>query len=62
MPGRKKVTEVFREHAVPQELRERMPLLVADGEVLWVPGLVRSAWGAIRPATRRRWEMWTNWE
>lgn len=62
MAGRKKVVDVFQEHRVPRALRGRMPLVVAGDEVLWVPGLVRSAVGAIQPETRRRWELWCKWE
>lgn len=62
MSGRKKVSDVFQEHRVPRDLRLRYPLLVAGEEVLWVPGLLRSAVGAIRPETRARWEIWSNWE
>jgi tRNA(Ile)-lysidine synthase len=62
MSGRKKVSDVFREHRVPQALRARMPLVVSGGEVLWIPGLVRSSAGVVGPTTRIRWEMWTNWE
>jgi len=62
MTGRKKVFDVFQEHRVPTSLRTRWPLVLFGSEVVWVPGLVRSTVGPIGPATRSRWEMWTNWE
>ncbi len=51
--GRKKVQDVFVDGKVPVALRRSWPLVVAEGEVVWVPGLVRSPWGEVSPKTRK---------
>ncbi len=43
MEGTRKVKDVFIDHKVPGSYRARLPLVVADDEVVWIPGLVRGA-------------------
>ena len=40
--GSRKVKDVFIEHKIPAEQRPRFPVVVLDGRVAWLPGLVRS--------------------
>jgi len=43
MQGTRKVKDVFIDHKVPGSHRARLPLVVANDEVVWIPGLVRGA-------------------
>ena len=52
MQGHKKVKDLFIEKKVPLPVRRVLPLLLAAGEVLWVPGYGRSEMGKVRPETR----------
>ena len=38
-PGRKKLKEVLREKGVPAAERDRLPVFVSRGEIVWAPGL-----------------------
>jgi tRNA(Ile)-lysidine synthase len=40
--GSRKLKDVFIEHKIPIERRRRFPVVVLDGRVAWLPGLVRS--------------------
>ena len=51
--GSKKVQDVLVDAKVPRESRAAVPLLVAEGEVLWVAGVLRGAGAALAPGTRR---------
>lgn len=42
MRGHKKVKALFIEKKTPMILRQRLPILVAEGEILWIPGCGRS--------------------
>jgi tRNA(Ile)-lysidine synthase len=42
MAGHKKVKDLFIEKRVPLSVRARLPLLVLDHEVVWIPGYARS--------------------
>ncbi len=52
MDGHKKIKDLFIEKKVPSSIRRAIPLLLAGGEVLWIPGYGRSEMGKIRPETR----------
>lgn len=39
MQGHKKLKDFFIDRKVPQPQRDRIPLVVADGEIIWIPGL-----------------------
>jgi len=51
--GSKKVQDVLVDAKVPREARPAVPLLIADGEVLWVAGILRGAGAALGPSTRQ---------
>ena len=38
-PGGRRLKEVLIDHRVPRERRDRLPLLVVDGRIAWVPGV-----------------------
>jgi len=42
MAGHKKVKDLFIEKRIPLSVRARLPLLVLDHEVVWIPGYARS--------------------
>ena len=51
--GTRKLQDILVDAKVPRERRERLPVLVCGGEVVWVPGLrVAQAW-RVRDARRR---------
>jgi tRNA(Ile)-lysidine synthase len=37
-PGRKKLKEILRARGVPQSQRDRLPVFLSRGEIVWVPG------------------------
>lgn len=39
MSGAQKIKDLFINEKVPPELRRRMPLLLSEGEIAWVPGV-----------------------
>jgi tRNA(Ile)-lysidine synthase len=52
MQGHRKLQDVFVDRKLPRALRQTCPVVEVDGEVLWVPGVVRSGRALITPATR----------
>jgi tRNA(Ile)-lysidine synthase len=52
-PGSKRLKEFLIDVKVPRWKRDRLPLVVAGGEVLWVVGIRRGAAAPVTPATRR---------
>ena len=40
--GSRKVKDVFIEHKIPSDQRRRFPIVLLEGRVAWLPGLVRS--------------------
>jgi tRNA(Ile)-lysidine synthase len=38
-PGRKKLKEIFRAKGIPAAGRDRLPVVLSGGEIVWVPGL-----------------------
>lgn len=42
MAGSRKVKDVFIEHKIPSDQRRRFPVVLLEGRVAWLPGLVRS--------------------
>jgi tRNA(Ile)-lysidine synthase len=53
MMGSRKVKEVFIDHKLPPVLRARYPLITLDGQVAWIPGLVRSRLALLSSETRK---------
>lgn len=52
MAGHKKVKDLFIEKKVPREVRRTHLLLVAEGEVIWIPGYGRSEVAKVSPHTQ----------
>ncbi len=55
LAGHTTVKRLFSARHVPRHLRHDHPLVVCDGEILWIPGCGRSARGLIGPTTTRCW-------
>ncbi|MBK8012437.1 MAG: tRNA lysidine(34) synthetase TilS [Deltaproteobacteria bacterium] len=56
MTGRRKLKEILREAGVLRHARAHtMVVARPDGEVLWVPGVVRSGYAPVGPDTRDVW-------
>jgi tRNA(Ile)-lysidine synthase len=53
MPADKKLKEFFIDQKIPLARRDRIPLLVSGGEVLWVAGLRINEHYKIEPGTKR---------
>lgn len=53
MVGHKKLQDLFVDRKVPLRLRRSTPVVEAAGEILWVPGLVRSNRALVSAATSR---------
>ena len=52
MAGARKVQDVFVDRKTPRALRASWPMVIAEGEIVWIPSLIRSRYGLITPATR----------
>jgi tRNA(Ile)-lysidine synthase len=53
--GHTSLKRLFASRHVPRHLRSDHPVVVCDGEVLWVPGCGRSEHGLVGPTTTRCW-------
>jgi tRNA(Ile)-lysidine synthase len=53
--GSTSLKRLFSSRHVPRHLRADHPIVVCDGEVLWVPGCGRSERGLVDSATTRCW-------
>ena len=53
MKGRKLLSDLFGEAAVPRLRRGRLPVVVGGEEILWVAGLRASERGRVTPETKR---------
>jgi tRNA(Ile)-lysidine synthase len=51
-PGRKKLKEIMRAKGIPAGERNRLPVFLSGGKIIWVPGLPVSEDFKITPATR----------
>ncbi len=52
-PGRKKLKEIMRAKGVALAERDRRPVFLSAGEIVWVPGLPVAEAFKVTPATRR---------
>jgi tRNA(Ile)-lysidine synthase len=52
MQGHRKLQDVLVDHKVPIRSRRTCPVVELDGEVFWVPGVVRSSQALVTPNTR----------
>ena len=52
--GEKKVKEILIDRKVPRDERWGRPVVCdADGAILWIPGVLRSAHAPVTPETRK---------
>jgi tRNA(Ile)-lysidine synthase len=52
--GTRSLQDLFTDHKVPREQRPQLPVVLAAGEVAWVPGIATAERFAATAATRRR--------
>ncbi len=52
MSGTRKVQDVFVDRKTPRARRASWPMVVAEGQIVWIPGLIRSRFGLVDPASR----------
>ena len=52
MKGVRKLHDIFIDRKLPRVSRSSWPVVMLDGVVLWVPGMVRSRVATITPATK----------
>lgn len=57
MAGHKKVKDLFIQQRVARPLRARIPLLLVDDEIFWIPGYGRSSHAQVRAGTREVWNI-----
>jgi len=50
--GERKLKKLFLEHDVRPDVRDRIPLVQADSDLLWVPGVARAETAPISPRSR----------
>jgi tRNA(Ile)-lysidine synthase len=55
--GSRSLQDLFTDHKVPRERRPQLPVVLAAGEVAWVPGIATAERFAATPGTRRRVEL-----
>jgi len=53
MTGQRKLSDIFIDRRVPRGLRSCCPVVEAEAQVLWVPGVVRGSLGLVGAQTRR---------
>lgn len=51
--GTRKLQDLFVDHRIPRDRRPAVPVVVAGPEIVWVPGVVRSAAARVGAATRQ---------
>jgi len=51
-PGRKKLKEILRAKGIPRPDRDRLPVFLSRGEIIWMPGLPVAERFKIGPSTR----------
>jgi tRNA(Ile)-lysidine synthase len=52
--GSRTLQDLFTDRKVPRERRAHVPVVVAGGEIAWVPGIATGERFRATPATRRR--------
>jgi tRNA(Ile)-lysidine synthetase-like protein len=57
--GRRKVRDLLREAGIPAAERPETWVVAAGGEIVWVPGLLRSDAAPILETTKDVWVFWT---
>jgi len=51
--GTRKVQDVFVDRKLPRERRARWPIVLAGGEIIWIPAMARSRHALVTPETRK---------
>ncbi len=51
-PGRKKLKEIMRAKGVPLAERDRLPVFISEGKIIWIPGLPIADQFKVTPATK----------
>lgn len=51
MRGHRKLSDIFIDGKVPRAARHAVPIVEAGGEIVWVPGLIRSDVAKVAPGT-----------
>lgn len=54
MTGTRKVHDLFVDRKLPRERRSTWPIVACGGEILWIPGMVRSRIALVTAATGKR--------
>ena len=52
--GRRTLQDLFTDRKVPREARPAVPVVVAEGEIAWVPGVAAGERFVATPATTHR--------
>ena len=52
--GSKSLQDLFTDRKVPREARHRLPVVISDGEIAWVPGVATGERFRVGPETRER--------
>jgi tRNA(Ile)-lysidine synthase len=52
--GSKSLQDLFTDRKVPRERRHRLPVVVSDGEIAWVPGVATGERFRVEPETKGR--------
>lgn len=47
-PGEKKLKDFFIDEKIPQFKRDRIPLLISEEKIIWIPGIRRSNWHLVQ--------------
>jgi tRNA(Ile)-lysidine synthetase-like protein len=55
-PGTRKLQDILTDARVPRHLRDRLPLVFADGRLAWVPGIAVDV-DAAAPAGTQAWHV-----
>jgi tRNA(Ile)-lysidine synthetase-like protein len=55
-PGTRKLQDILTDARVPRHLRDRLPLVFADGRLAWVPGIALDV-DAAAPAGTLAWHV-----
>jgi len=57
MRGSRKLQDVFVDRKIALVQRRLWPLVVSDGEILWIPGVVRSRHALVTAASKKIWHL-----
>jgi tRNA(Ile)-lysidine synthase len=52
--GSKSLQDLFTDRKIPREWRHRLPVVVSDGEIAWVPGVATGEQFRVEPETKGR--------